>query len=71
MSKKCPRCTGFLFLAHDIEGQYFSCLNCGMHKNISFDKGVPTTMQTGYYVSVQPRTKSGAYYQNSRRGAIN
>tara|TARA_R110002020_G_scaffold463661_1_gene683857 strand:+ start:397 stop:618 length:222 start_codon:yes stop_codon:yes gene_type:complete len=67
---KCPKCQGFLYIENDIEGKYFSCLNCGLHKNISFARGVPTSKQTGY-VSVQPRTKAGAYFQNSRRGAIN
>lgn len=71
MRIKCPKCNGFLFLQTDIESRYFACLNCGLHKNIDFARGVPTSKQTGHYVSVQPRTKAGAYFQNSRRGAIN
>ena len=64
---KCPKCTGFLYINNDVEGKYFSCLNCGLYKNISFVKGTPTSKQTSRYISVQPKTKLGAYYQNSRR----
>ena len=67
---KCPKCQGFLYIENDIEGKYFSCLNCGLHKNISFARGVPTSKQTGY-VSVQPRTKAGAYFQNSSEEQFN
>ena len=32
--KVCPRCRGDLYLAEDIFGKYFSCLQCGYLKDL-------------------------------------
>ena len=32
--KKCPRCSGDLYDEKDTFGPYFSCVQCGFHKDI-------------------------------------
>ncbi len=32
--KGCPRCHGDLYLATDIYGRYFNCLQCGFTKDL-------------------------------------
>jgi len=59
---KCPKCMGFLFLRNAIDGQYYSCLNCGFHKDIYSVRGVPRS----------PGMHSGAYYyKKSKQGTTN
>ena len=37
--KGCPKCQGDLYLATDIYGRYFNCLQCG------FTKDLPATLE--------------------------
>ncbi len=44
--KGCPRCRGDLYLASDIYGRYFNCLQCGFIRDLPQEKTGPAPVQT-------------------------
>ena len=39
--KGCPKCQGDLYLASDIYGRYFNCLQCGFTKDLPAAQPAP------------------------------
>ena len=40
MNKLCNKCGGYMYYEKDLDGDYWECINCGKHINISFNKSV-------------------------------
>ena len=64
MNKLCDKCGGYMNYEKDYDGDFWECINCGKHINISFNKGV-TQYQRNPLWGVQSKTKyTGGYNWN-------